>query len=453
MVDNVVALWDRASRVLRDGCGVEMWEMWLERTVGLYIDGCCLVVACDSKFAGGWLTDHYMAAALGAVRREWPECEGLRWSVDPAAVALAIASASVVAAPVPKSERKARARVVSAPVDARYTFNRFVVGEGNRYAYAAMVAIAAGGGTVYNPVYLYGSTGVGKTHLMQSLEADFKKKRPSSVVVSVSADDFCNDLVSAINKHTTEKFRMRYARADLLLVDDVQFLGGKRATQSEFFGLFNRLVAVGCRVVMSAERRPEEIDGLDDRLRSRLAGGLVVEIQTPDLDTRRGILELRAAEECAMVSHDVIDWIATHAWANVRVLEGALLSLIGYCRLDGRPVTVDVARSILRDLVPEEVVSSLIVDDVLRAVAGAYGLKVSDLTGKARGRRYSVPRQVAMAVTMDLVAGSSLASVGRAFGGRDHTTVLYAVRAVRRLLAKDEFCKSTVARITRALGG
>jgi chromosomal replication initiator protein len=453
MDGNERAFWAGAVAWLRgQGLGDEAL-VWFTSTVGVGVEDTTFVVGVPDAFTGEWLKGHYVDEVLAAVRSVWPSCSGVRYVVDERAAVAAAESRGAAEAEGSKPKPAGKPVVVSCRLDKRYTFERFVVGEGNRFAYAAMKAAASGGAVRYNPIYLYGATGVGKTHLMQAYAAALREVKATCNVIYVSSEEFATDLITSIVKKLTDRFRTKYRKADVLLVDDVQFLGGKDATQEEFFHLFNFLIEGRKRVLLSAERRPEEISRLSDRLVSRFGGGLVVEVEGPDLETRRGIVELRAMEEKVEVGSDVVEWIAEHARANVRELEGALVSLVAYAKLDKKAITLDLAKRVLRDLVRSEGVSGVTIEAVQRAVAEAYGVRVVDLVGSCRQRRYAMPRHVAMALAMRLVAGASLGEVGKAFGGRDHSTVVYARERVDREVDSSPEVRGMVSRIGRALGG
>jgi chromosomal replication initiator protein len=316
-------------------------------------------------------------------------------------------------------EDEYRARPLT-PLNPKYTFETFIVGNSNRLAHAAMLAVAEHPGESYNPLFVYGGTGLGKTHLLHALgqHPNVRWRR----VLYVSSETFTNDLINAIRNQTTDEFRRVYREIDVLLIDDIQFIGGKEATQEEFFHTFNHLYSANKQIVISSDRPPRAIPTLEDRVRSRFEGGMITDIQPPDLEMRIAILRAKADAIGKAVPNEVIDLIAHKVQTNIRELEGALTRVLGYAQLMKTPLSVELATNVLQDIVRQQ---PLTVEQVLNVIADYYHVDLNDLTGRSRSKEVVLPRQMAMYILREEM-GVSLPQIGEALGGRDHTTVLYA---------------------------
>lgn len=312
-----------------------------------------------------------------------------------------------------------RARPIT-PLNPKYTFETFIVGNSNRLAHAAMLAVAEHPGESYNPLFVYGGTGLGKTHLLHALgqHPNVRWRR----VLYVSSETFTNDLINAIRNQTTDEFRRTYREIDVLLIDDIQFIGGKEATQEEFFHTFNHLYAANKQIVISSDRPPRAIPTLEDRVRSRFEGGMITDIQPPDLEMRIAILRAKAEAIGTAVPNEVIDLIAHKVQTNIRELEGALIRVLGHAQLMKMSLSAELATNVLQDMVRQQ---PLTVEQVLNVIAEYYHVDLNDLTGRSRSKEVVLPRQMAMYLLREEM-GVSLPQIGEALGGRDHTTVLYA---------------------------
>ncbi len=327
-----------------------------------------------------------------------------------------------------------------------YTFDAFVVGKGNRLAHAASQAVAEAPARAYNPLFIYGGVGLGKTHLLHAIgQACYHQQMR---VLYVSAEQFTNDLIEAIRNHTTDAFRDKYRSADVLLVDDIQFIAGKESTQEEFFHTFNALRDTGRQIVLSSDRPPKAMVTLEERLRSRFEWGLIVDVQPPDYETRIAILRKKAARLGVEVPDAVIDFIARHIERNIRELEGALNRVLAVARLTGQPLTVETARGALADLLPRR--KELSPQQILEVVADYYNLSVEDLQGSRRSRKIAYPRQVAMYLLREETE-ASLPQIGAYLGGRDHTTVLYGYERIRARVEEDDNLRREVLALKERL--
>jgi chromosomal replication initiator protein len=343
----------------------------------------------------------------------------------------------------------------SAPLSERYTFDLFVIGKSNELAAAAALTVSQAPGRVYNPLFIYGDTGLGKTHLMQAVAHETLQRNPNTRITYVGTEQFMNELIGSILDRTGADFRRRYRETDLLLIDDVHFLKGrKETTQEEFFHTFNALYEAGRQIVLTSDRPPSEIAGLEARLISRFQWGMVADISLPDFEHRVAILKQKAQLDRLelTIPDDVIHFIAEHVRSNVRELEGSIIKLLAYASLKHKDITVEVAREALRDKLraieglPPEANGILSVTTIQQAVAKEWGVTVDGLRSKTRTKTLTVPRQIAMYLTRELLA-TQLVEIGNAFGGRDHSTVIHSIEKVQQAVTKDSQLKTRINRI------
>jgi chromosomal replication initiator protein len=333
-------------------------------------------------------------------------------------------------------------------INSRYTFENFVVGASNRMAHAACLAVAESPSRAYNPLFLYGGVGLGKTHLLHAIGNAAHKQHLE--VQYVSSEEFTNDLINAIRTHTTATFRERYRRSDVLLIDDIQFIAGKESTQEEFFHTFNTLHGQNKQIVVSSDRPPKAMVTLEERLRSRFEGGLTVDIQPPDLETRMAILRSKAERAGRQVPDEIVETIARQIQSNIRELEGALTRVLAFSDLSGLPLTIQLVSSALADLLPQR--SAMEPRVIVSTVATAFGVSPERMLGRDRSREIALPRQVAMYLLRE-VANISLPQIGLALGGRDHTTVMYACDKVADLIERDDRLRRQVIQLRDQIFG
>ncbi len=336
----------------------------------------------------------------------------------------------------------------NATINRRYTFENFVVGASNRLAHAACMAVAENPARAYNPLFLYGGVGLGKTHLLHAIGNACTTQ--GLQVLYVSSEEFTNDLINAIRNHTTQAFRDKYRRIDVLLIDDIQFIAGKESTQEEFFHTFNTLHGQDKQIVISSDRPPKAMVTLEERLRSRFEWGLTVDIQPPDFETRVAILRSKAERAGRDVPPPVLELIARRVQSNIRELEGALNRVLAFADLSGAPVSTDMVETMLVDMFPKR--TELAPDQIISAVARAFGVERDRLLGRGRTREIALPRQVAMYLLRE-EANLSLPQIGAALGGRDHTTVMYGCEKIADLLERDDRLRRQVIEIREQLYG
>ena len=334
-------------------------------------------------------------------------------------------------------------------LNSKYTFDSFVIGNSNRFAHAASVAVAESPANAYNPLFLYGGVGLGKTHLMHAIGHHIQANNPKAKVVYVSSEKFTNELINSIRYDKNLDFRNKYRNVDVLLVDDIQFIAGKESTQEEFFHTFNELYEARKQIIISSDRPPNEIPTLEDRLRTRFAWGLQADIQAPDFETRIAILKKKAEIEKYVVSSDVMVYIATKIKSNIRELEGALTRVMAYSSLtNNKNITVDLAAEALKDIISSSQTRSITIDLIQDVVANYYNLSVQELKSQRRTRNVAYPRQIAMYLSRKLT-DMSLPKIGDEFGGRDHTTVIHAYEKISAALKSDDSLASAIRIITK----
>lgn len=332
----------------------------------------------------------------------------------------------------------------------KYTFDTFVVGSGNRFAHAASLAVAEAPAEAYNPLFIYGGVGLGKTHLMQAIGHYVLRQKPDTRLVYVTSETFTIELVSAIQTNRNAQFRDKYRNVDVLLIDDIQFIAGRDSTQEEFFHTFNALHNARKQIIISSDRPPKEITRLEERLRSRFEWGLIADIQRPDMDTRCAILRRKAQSEGIRVEDDVLQVIAERVSSNIRELEGSLTRLVAYSSLTGREITMQLAEEALREVFSVQAPRSISCEDVLDAVSQYYAVSDEDLRGPRRTRALTVPRQMVMYLSRKLT-NTSLPRIGEVLGGRDHSTVLHGCAKIEELSLNTHQVRAAVEDITKIL--
>lgn len=340
----------------------------------------------------------------------------------------------------------------SAPLNPKYVFEQFIVGASNRLAHAASMAVAEKPARAYNPLFLYGGVGLGKTHLLHAIGHSVLGAYPGMRVLYVSSEKFTNDMINAIRDNRNEEFRNRYRMIDILMIDDIQFIAGKDSTQEEFFHTFNALQSAGKQIVISSDRPPKAILTLSDRLRSRFEGGLIADVQPPDLETRTAILRAKGDSQEVMIPSEVFDYVARKVQSNIRELEGALNRIIAFATLNHKPPTVEVAALALNDMAANNRRRQITPERVIETVASFYNMDIEDLKAKSRTREIVVPRQIAMYIIRE-ETDTSLTDIGNEFGNRDHTTVMHACEKIEKAKESDNQIRQAVLSVRQMLYG
>lgn len=433
--------WETACGKVRAQIGETAYQTWIYPLKATCPDAANLHLEAPDIFFKEWVENHYRRFIEESLREVAPEV-----AVD---IHLVAAAPSAQAAPVgpafvPAPDRRESSS--SLQLNPRYTFENFVVGSSNRHAHAYCMAVAESPAKTYNPLFIYGGVGLGKTHLIQAIchHIDRTTSRGQRIHY-VSSERFTNELIDAIQRHSTAAFRQKYRSVDVLVIDDIHFIAGKESTQEEFFHTFNALYDAHKQIVFCSDRPPKEIANLQERLVSRFGWGLTTDIQPPDFETRVAILQKKIEREPVSVPADVIQFIAGLIKTNIRELEGALIRTIAYSLLEEKPITLGLAQEVLRDLLkePQKLIT---VDFIQRCVAEEFGLSLTDFKAKRRNRTVVLPRQMAMYLSRELT-DLSLPEIGNCFGGRDHTTVLHSYNRVKEEMLKNPQVKERVERL------
>ena len=446
-------VWNRVRLALKADAGDHSFDAWLAPLVLLGCDADTLRLAAPSAFAADWVTGNFG----DLVRRHWAQHRpGLRRVVVQAgAAAMNAGPVGPAGGPAPVLSKSTAPGLAGQPlpVDARYSFENFIVGKSNELAYNAALAMAEPGAPGFNPLFLHGNTGLGKTHLMHAIGNAYRGHHPGARVAYLSAEKFMVEFMAALRAKDTISFKQRLRSVDLLMIDDVQFIAGKESTQEEFFHTMNEIIGAGKRLVITADRSPQNLEGIQERILSRMAWGLVADINPADYELRLNILHAKVAalSNRVAVPDDVIEFLARKITANVRELEGALNRVTAFALLVGKPISLEFTRETLADLLRAHE-RKLTIDEIQRKVAEYYGLKVADLLSERRAREVARPRQIAMYLAKKMTP-RSLPEIGRRFGKRDHTTVMHAVKRVEQLRGQDREIDSDVATLTRLLDG
>ncbi len=434
------AAWARVRAALRHETGDRNFDTWLAPLSMLSAEGDRVTLAAPTAFLADWVAGNF----ADKLRQQW--------AVQRPGTRHVVVSIQAVSAAVPSVLMMPSAGpAISLPVEARYNFDNFIVGKSNELAYNAAQAVAEPGPVGFNPLFLHGTTGLGKTHLMHAIGNAFLQRQPDARVAYMSAEKFMVEFLAALRAKDTIAFKQRLRSVDLLMIDDVQFIAGKESTQEEFFHTMNEIISAGKRLVITADRSPQNLEGIQERILSRMAWGLVADINPADYELRLNILHAKLATmtQNVAVPAEVIEFLARKITANVRELEGALNRVVAYAALVNAPVTVHFTRETLADLLRAHE-KKLTIDEIQRKVADYYALKMTDLLSARRAREVARPRQVAMYLAKKLTP-RSLPEIGRRFGGRDHTTVMHAVKRIEELRAADSELNNDVVHLTRLL--
>jgi chromosomal replication initiator protein len=431
------SLWEEVSGRLQGALNETTYRTWFAATEGVELTDDAFAISVPNDFTREWIEEHFLGLIRAVVRDVIGRELRVQLTIDdPSAPA-------VVAAAEPLS-----AVAAELGLNPKYTFDLFVIGSSNRFAHAAALAVAEAPAQAYNPLFIYGSTGLGKTHLLQAIASYVGEQSSELSVRYVTSETFMNDFINSLRDKRIEGFKQRYRTYDLLLIDDIQFFEHKERIQEEFFHTFNSLHENGSQIVISSDRPPREIATLEERLRSRFEWGLITDIQPPDLETRIAILRKKVkTDEIEIHDPEVMTFIAGRISSNIRELEGALTRVVAFSSLTGRPMTVDLAREVLKDVFPSGEAPEVSIRRIQETVSERFGLDLAELTGDRRSQNIVYPRQVAMYLSRELT-DSSLPKIGKEFGGRDHTTVIHATSKIARLIREDRSVYNLVQELT-----
>ena len=441
-MENINDIWGNVTKQLRDEMSTVAFDTWIKPIKPVEVAGDSITLCVPGGLQKGSLNKSMiMTKYRSLIESSIKNVTGKSLDLD-----VCFETNSGVQADDPIKQESA--------LNPKYTFDTFVIGNSNRFAHAACVAVAESPARAYNPLFLYGGVGLGKTHLMHAIGHSIMKEQNDAKVVYVSSEKFTNELINSIKSDKNEEFRDKYRNVDILLIDDIQFIAGKEGTQEEFFHTFNALHEANKQIIISSDRPPKEIPTLEDRLRSRFEMGLIADIQPPDFETRIAILKTKAQIENIDIPNEVMNYIATYIKSNIRELEGALTRVVAYSSLINKDISYDLAVEALKDIVTTSESQEISVNRIKEKVSTAFGIKMDDFNSKKRTRTIAYPRQIAMYLSRELT-DLSLPKIGNEFGGRDHTTVIHAHDKISKdlELEKNSELKEKISKIIAELKG
>ncbi len=452
------SLWDGVSVRLRGSLNETTFHNWFSDVGAIAADDESFVLAVPNDFTRNWIEGHFIELIRAAVKEVAGVELRLTLVVDPsrakAPEQLEVREEPEFVGPTLPSPLPAAAMQLGSPrsetgtINPKYTFDSFIIGSSNRFAHAAALAIAEAPAQAYNPLFIYGHTGLGKTHLLHAIANYIAQNSSHLTVRYVTSETFVNDFINSLSNKRVEGFKQRYRTYDVLLIDDVQFFEHKERIQEEFFHTFNSLHEAGRQIVLSSDRPPRDIATLEDRLRSRFEWGLITDIQPPDLETRIAILRRKVRAEAINIDDpEVLTFVASRVSANIRELEGALTRVLAFSSLTGRRIDVELAQDVLRDVYPQGEAATVSIERIQEIVCERFSVTLDQLTGDRRSQNIVYPRQVAMYLSRELT-DSSLPKIGKEFGGRDHTTVIHATSKIARKIREDRSVYNLVQELT-----
>jgi chromosomal replication initiator protein len=441
-------LWHDVSNRLREALNDTTYSTWFGEVDGAELNADSFVIGVPNDFTREWIEGHFLDLIRATVRDAGGAERRLVFQVMELAPPASSTSSSAVPSAVRPLPLEVTSRSEIAGINPKYTFDSFVIGSSNRFAHAAALAVAEAPAQAYNPLFIYGHTGLGKTHLLHAI-ANFVTDHGGGLTCRyVTSETFMNDFINSLRDKRIEGFKHRYRTYDVLLIDDVQFFEHKERIQEEFFHTFNSLYEAGRQIVMSSDRPPRDISTLEERLRSRFEWGLITDIQPPDLETRIAILRKKVkADQIDIRDPELLTFIASRVSTNIRELEGALTRVVAFSSLTGRALSVDLAQDVLKDVFPQGETAQISIDRIQELVCERFGVTHAELTGDRRSQNIVYPRQVAMYLARELT-DSSLPKIGKEFGGRDHTTVIHATSKIARLIREDRSVYNLVQELT-----
>ena len=452
MQNSAEKIWGSAQEHLRSKLSADTYNMWFASLRASAIDNSHVTLEAANEFCEVWLKDNYMSLlqdALATAAGRQLEIKFKSMAGSPPVAGLP--AVSLLKAKLPAQTHDRMGGTNGEPhFNPKNTFDSFVVGNNNNFAYAAAKAVAEAPGKSYNPLFLYGGVGLGKTHLLHAIGQQVSANKKGARVAYLSSEKFTNEYIDGIQNNQLAKFRKKYRQTDVLLIDDIQFLAGKERIQEEFFHTFNALHEGHKQIVLTCDRPASEIQGLEHRLVSRFEWGLVTDLQPPDIEMRRAILNKKAQLMSVTLPEEVLDFLANRIRTNVRRLEGALIRVASYASLTGRKLTIEVVEGLLREILHEEGRFSISIEVIQKKVAEHFDIRLADMTSKRRPENIAFPRQIAMYLSRQMTE-SSLNTIGEAYGGRDHGTVLHACRLVKDRMEVDANVRQVVHYLEKQL--
>ncbi|MEY8763288.1 MULTISPECIES: chromosomal replication initiator protein DnaA [Clostridium] len=438
-------IWEQSLKIIKGEITEVSFNTWIKSITPVSIENNIFILSVPNDLTKGILASKYTNLISNALKLVTSKKYNIKFLVSSESEeALTLDKKNF------KKETESKDEETPPMLNPKYTFDSFVIGNSNRFAHAASLAVAESPAKAYNPLFIYGGVGLGKTHLMQAIGHYILENNIKSKVMYVSSEKFTNELINSIKDDKNEEFRNKYRNIDVLLIDDIQFIAGKESTQEEFFHTFNALYEANKQIILSSDRPPKEIPTLEDRLRSRFEWGLIADIQPPDFETRMAILKKKADVENLNIPNEVMVYIATKIKSNIRELEGALIRIAAFSSLTNKEISIDLAVEALKDIISSKQSKQITVDLIQDVVANYYNLKVSDFKSARRTRNVAFPRQIAMYLCRKLT-DMSLPKIGEEFGGRDHTTVIHAYEKISNNLKKDESLQNAIKDLTKRL--
>ena len=413
------------------------FNLWLKDIIPLRLEGSAAFLQVNSEFKMNIIREKYTSILKSAFETT------LGFPVDVIITCETPQPAEKPAGPPPSD-----AAAVNGEYD--YTFDTFIVGSSNKFAHAASLAVAANPANAYNPLFIYGGSGLGKTHLLYAICAEIRKNRPNYNIIYVKGDEFANDIITAIRDQRTAEFRERYRKADVLLVDDIQFIGGKESTQEEFFHTFNSLHSAKKQIIISSDKPPKDMEILEERFRSRFEWGLIADITLPDYETRMAILHKKEEMDGYDINEEVIKYIANNIKSNIRELEGAINKVMAFAKLEKKEVTLELAEQALKDIISPDEKKVITPDYIISMVAEHFDVTVDDLCGNKRNSKIVTPRQIAMYLCREIIS-TPLKSIGKCLGNRDHTTIMHGIDKIEKEINNDENLKNTIETLKKKI--
>lgn len=440
---NVHEIWDETLKLIKTELTEVSYNTWLKSLEPISIKGRTIILGVPNDFNKGILETRYMTLITNAIKQITSQDFRIEFVIP----------GSDNFNKLTKNNDIKENNFFEAPnLNPKYVFDTFVIGNSNRFAHAASLAVAETPAKAYNPLFIYGGVGLGKTHLMHAIGHYTLSQNPNTKVVYVSSEKFTNELINSIKDDKNEEFRNKYRTVDVLLIDDIQFIAGKERTQEEFFHTFNALYEANKQLIISSDRPPKEIPTLEDRLRSRFEWGLITDIQPPDFETRIAILRKKAELENIDIDNEVLHFIAKKIKSNIRELEGALIRISAYSSLTNKEVSIDLANEALKDIISSSKPRQITASYIKEVIAQQFNVKVEDMESKRRTRSITYPRQIAMYLSRELT-DLSLPKIGEEFGGRDHTTVIHAYDKISHDLNSDSDFKDRIDKIIKEFQG
>jgi chromosomal replication initiator protein len=437
-------LWEKTIKIIKEKVSQQNFETWIRPIRITLVEGDQVRLAVPNRFFRDWLLENY----LTAIKDSMNKATGVHFNVDffvdqdntPDA---AVDQQENSRTAEKKESRKSSPGRAHSTLNQNYNFERFVVGSCNQFAHAASVAVADQPAKNYNPLFIYGGVGLGKTHLLNAIGLKTLKTHPDMNVVYVSAEVFMNELINSIRYDKMPKFREKFRNIDCLLIDDIQFIAGKERTQEEFFHTFNTLHDAGKQIVVTSDKFPKDIPNLEGRLRSRFEWGLIADIQPPEIETKIAIIEKKAFENNISLPSNVALYIASQAETNIRELEGYLIRIAAYSSLTGREIDLDLVRAVLKKILRQEEQREITIEEIIKAVSTKFSIKISDIKSRKKNKNFVVARQISMFIAREMTS-SSFPDIGEKIGGRDHSTVIYAHNKIKKGMETDKVLRDDI---------